>query len=169
MIIKRLRILSCIILCCILLSSCERDDICAESTPVTPLLVIDFFDIENTTELKTPVNLTIREMNGDTLEGSPFNSATISIPLRTDIDETNLLFILNTGDESAETPENEDGFTISYVRVEEYISKACGFRVTYEAIDPNRTAETNGFWMQDIQVINTTVEDETSAHIQIFH
>ena len=38
----------------IALSSCERDDICAEATPVTPLLIIDFFDIENTTEAKRP-------------------------------------------------------------------------------------------------------------------
>ena len=166
---KRLLILSSIFLTCILFFSCQRDDICAESTPVTPLLVIDFFDIENPTELKTPVNLTISEVDGDTLEGSPFNSSTISIPLRTNADQTNLLFTVNTGDESVETPENTDGFSISYVRIEEYISKACGFRITYEAIDPNRTAETNGFWMQDIQVINTTVEDETSAHIQIFH
>lgn len=153
----------------IFFSSCERDDICAESTPVTPLLVIDFFDIENPTEPKTPVNLTIREVDGDTLEGSPFNSSTISIPLRTNADQTNFLFILNTGSEELETPENTDGFSVNYVRIEEYISKACGFRITYDALDPNRTAETNGFWIQDIQVTNTTVDDETSTHIQIFH
>jgi len=152
---------------CTLLSSCERDDICAESTPVTPLLVIDFFDIENPTEPKIPMNLLVVE-NGDT-EGLLFNTASISIPLRTNTDQTDFLFIVNTGDEGIETPENIDGFSINYVRIEEYISKACGFRITYDAIDPNRTAETDGFWIQDIQVINTTVEDETSAHIQVFH
>ena len=27
--------------------SCERDDICPESTPTTPSLIIDVFDIDN--------------------------------------------------------------------------------------------------------------------------
>ena len=150
-----------------ILSSCERDDICAETTPVTPLLVIDFFDIENTTEPKVPTNLLVVE-NGETV-GLAFNAATISIPLRTNADQTNFLFVLNAGSEELENPENIDGMTFSYIRQEEYISKACGFRVIYDALDPTRTAETDGFWIQDIIVTNSTIEDETSAHISIFH
>jgi len=161
---KRLLIIGYIFWGCITLTSCERDDICAESTPVTPLLVIDFFDIENPTEPKTPTDLIVVESGG--ANQLAFNTATISIPLRTDTDQTNFLFAINAGNENSE---NIDGFSVSYVRTEEYISKACGFRVTYDAIDPNRTAGTDDFWIQDIQVINTSVEDETSAHIQIFH
>ncbi|WP_299684941.1 DUF6452 family protein [uncultured Dokdonia sp.] len=153
----------------LLISSCERDDICAEVTPVTPLLVIDFFDIENPTEPKTPVDLSIIEVNGDTLDGSPFNSATISIPLRTNVDVTDLLFVLNTGDESEETAENIDGVNLNYVRIEEYISKACGFRITYDALDATPSSQEDNFWIEEVRIINTTVEDETSAHIQIFH
>jgi hypothetical protein len=158
----------CLIACfSIALSSCERDDICAEATPVTPLLIIDFFDIENTTEAKAPTDLIVLE-NGGTV-GLEFNEASISIPLRTDVDQTDFLFVLNAGNESEETPENIDGLSISYVRSEEYISKACGFRIIYNAIDPTPSSQNDEFWIQEILVINTTVEDETSAHIQIFH
>jgi len=149
------------------LSSCERDDICAETTPVTPLLVIDFFDIENTTEPKAPTNLLVVE-NGETI-GLGFNETTISIPLRTNVDQTDFLFILNTGSENIDNPENIDELSFSYIRQEEYISKACGFRVTYDALDPNRAPGADGFWIQDIIIINSTIEDETSAHISIFH
>ncbi|GGG33728.1 hypothetical protein GCM10011344_38180 [Dokdonia pacifica] len=166
---KRLFIIGTVLWGCIMLSSCERDDICAEATPVTPLLIIDFFDIENPTEPKTPVDLTIREVNGDTLDGSPFNTSTVSIPLRTNQDQTDLLFVLNTGSEELETPENIDGLSINYVRIEEYISKACGFRITYDALDATPSSQDGEFWIQDVIIINTTVEDETSAHIQIFH
>lgn len=151
----------------IALSSCERDDICAEATPVTPLLVIDFFDIENTTEAKIPTDLIVVE-NGETV-GLGFNTSTISIPLRTDVDQTDFLFVLNAGNESEETPENIDGLIISYTRMEEYISKACGFRIIYNALNPTPNSQNDGAWIQDIILINTTVEDETSAHIQIFH
>ncbi|MEP0266122.1 DUF6452 family protein [Dokdonia sp.] len=151
----------------ILLSSCERDDICAETTPVTPLLVIDFFDIENTSEPKIPEGLVIVE-NGETV-GLAFDAATISIPLRTNVDQTDFLFVLNAGSEELENPENVDGISFNYIRIEEYISKACGFRVTYDALDPTRTPQDNGFWIDEIQVINPTIEDETSAHIRIFH
>ncbi len=165
---KRLPIIGTLLLFLgILLSSCERDDICAEATPVTPLLVIDFFDIENTTEPKIPTDLIVVE-NGETV-GLEFNEATISIPLRTNVDQTDFLFVLNANNESEETPENIDGLTITYVRTEEYISKACGFRVIYNALDATPSSQNDDFWIQEVLITNTTVEDETSAHIQIFH
>lgn len=151
----------------LLLSSCERDDICAETTPVTPLLVIEFFDIDNPIEPKIPTGLIVVE-NGETV-GLSFDAATISIPLRTNVDQTDFLFVLNAGSEELEDPENVDGLSFNYTRTEEYISKACGFRVTYNALDPTRIAQDDGFWIDDIQVINPTIEDETSAHIRILH
>ncbi|MFC4635672.1 DUF6452 family protein [Dokdonia ponticola] len=163
---KRFSIIGSLLFIGTLLSSCERDDICAEATPVTPLLVIDFFDIENTTEPKIPTDLIVVE-NGETV-GLSFNTSTISIPLRTNVDQTDFLFVLNANNESEENPENIDGLTITYVRTEEYISKACGFRVTYNALDATPSSQNDDFWIQEVLITNTTVEDETSAHIQIF-
>ncbi len=42
-----------------LLSDCERDDICSEFTPTTPRLLIEFYDIANQEELKFAPQLSV--------------------------------------------------------------------------------------------------------------
>ena len=37
--------------------NCEKDDICAETTPTTPRVVIEFYDAANPTVLKSVTNL----------------------------------------------------------------------------------------------------------------
>ena len=39
--------------------SCERDDICAESTATTPQLIIEFYDASNPDDLKSVPRLTV--------------------------------------------------------------------------------------------------------------
>lgn len=155
------------LLCCLWLSSCERDDICAESTPTTPLLVIDFFDQDNPSELKAPNNLLIIAQ-GST-EGLLLNSSSVSLPLRTDEDQTQYTFVLNFESEDPDNIENADSIFFNHVRQEEYISKACGFRITYQALQDEIIAGNDGSWVDNITIVNTTVEDETEAHIRIFH
>lgn len=156
-----------VLMSCLLLASCERDDICAESTPITPLLVIEFFDADNPSEQKVPNNLFIVE-EGESL-GLSFNTASITIPLRTDIDETRFNFVLNTGSEDADEPENVDAVTFRYVRQEEFVSKACGFRIIYQALQDEFIPLNDGAWIDNITINNATVEDETETHIRIFH
>ena len=151
-----------------ILLSCERDDICAESTPTTPLLIIRFYDFDNPSEFKIPPNLGIAE--SDQESGLLFNSDSIAIPLRTDIDQTSFRFVLNaTGEADMEDISNEDLVNITYERTEDYVSKACGFRITYDTLDTSRTPQPDGFWIQDLIIDNTTVDNETTAHIRIFH
>lgn len=150
-----------------LLASCERDDICAESTPTTPLLVIDFFDADNPSEPKIPTDLLIVEEGFD--QGLSFTSSSISIPLRTDVDQTRFNFVLNVNSEDPDTPQNVDLVVFNYVRQEEYISKACGFRVTYQAIQDEFLPGADTPWIDNITILNTTIEDETETHIRIFH
>lgn len=152
---------------CLLISSCERDDICAATTPRTPLLVIEFFDTENPSEEKVPEGLFIVEEGSNI--GLAFTTASISIPLRTDIDQTRFNFFLNFGDESEETPENVDQIIFNYLREEDFVSKACGFRVTYQAIQDDFNPLDDEAWIDNITILNATIEDETEAHIRIFH
>lgn len=156
-----------VLLCCLWLSSCERDDICAETTPTTPLLVIDFFDADNPTEPKAPNNLIIAEAG--TTTGLLVNTATVSIPLRTDEDQSSFVFVLNSGSEEIDNPQNIDDITFSYTRTEEYVSKACGFRVLYQALQEQLTSPEDDFWIEDIIIVNPTIEDEAQAHIRILH
>lgn len=150
-----------------LVSSCERDDICAESTPTTPLLVIDFFDADNPSEPKIPADLLIVEEGSD--QGLTFASASISLPLRTDVDQTRFNFVLNFASEDDDNPQNVDAVAFNYVRQEEYISKACGFRVTYQALQDQFLPLPDNAWIDNITILNTTIEDETETHIRIFH
>lgn len=151
----------------LILAGCERDDICAESTPITPLLVIEFFDADNPSEEKIPTDLFIAE------EGAPigltFNAATISIPLRTDTNQTRFDFIINAGSEDGDDPENIDRLIFNYLPQEEFVSKACGFRVIYQAIQDDFNPLDDGPWIDNVNILNATIEDDTEAHIRIFH
>ena len=155
-----------ILLSCALFSSCERDDICAATTPITPLLVIDFFDAENPSEPKVPNGLFIAEEGSNI--GLAFTSASISLPLRTDVDQTRYNFFLNFGEEG-DTPENVDQLVFNYLRQEEFVSKACGFRVTYQGLQDEFIPLADNAWIANITILDATIEDETEAHIRIFH
>lgn len=150
-----------------LLSSCERDDICAEGTATTPLLVIEFFDSDNPSEEKIPTDLFLVEEGSDV--GLSFNAATISIPLRTDADQTRYNFVLNFGSEDEDAPQNADLLVFNYLREEDFVSKACGFRVTYQAIQDEFFPLPDNAWIENVTILNSTVEDDTEAHIRIFH
>lgn len=153
-------------------TSCERDDICAESTPTTPLLVISFFDIDNRSEPKAPNNLAISAEGQANLE-TPLlttSSDNIAIPLRTGIDvtETVFTFTLNSDEDGLEVP-NTDLLTIAYTQEESFVSKACGFRVIYNDLTQQNNAQDDGAWIQDIELQTFTIIDETEAHLHIFH
>ncbi len=156
-----------------LLSSCERDDLCPQDIPITPQLFIEFFDNDNPTELLAPRNLVIVE-EGVVLEDGITNFIAVSgtnvlIPLRTNNDQTRYEFILNAVDPTDDNPQNTDTFIIDYERTEEFLSKACGFRVIFNNADAQDFGGDDGSWIQNIELINTSITDETEAHIRIFH
>ena len=149
-------------------TSCERDDICAESTPTTPLLVIDFYDIDNPTELKAPSGFTVIENGSDS--GRSFTATSLSIPLRTDLDNTEFLFTINSTNTPDDTnPPNTDIINFAYTRTEEYVSKACGYRVLFDNLEQLTSGQSDDLWIQNIEVINNQVSQNETAHIHIFH
>ena len=162
------KILGVLAVLTILLVSCERDDICAESTPTTPLLIIRFYDADNPTEFKAASDLVVAEVGAST--GLIFTGDSIAIPLRTDIDITTYRFTINANaDVDAEDPPNEDLINFNYTRTEEYVSKACGFRTLYGQLGNARDGQGDGSWIQELIIDNTTVNDAAEAHIRIFH
>lgn len=166
------RLLIILIICCssLIQSSCERDDLCAETTPVTPLLIIRFFDADNPTTLKAPNNLAIIALESSQ-PTEPFlttSSDSIAIPLRTNANLTSFSFTLNS-DENDTEQENIDVLSFSYTTEEEFVSEACGFRVIYEDLQNGNAPQDDGPWIQNIDIENTTVNDQIEAHISIFH
>ncbi|TVZ28143.1 hypothetical protein JM83_3250 [Gillisia sp. Hel_I_86] len=169
------RLILGMILLLILNLGCQRDDICSESTLITPLLKISFLDFDANTEgdtiAKPVTNLSVRA-EGDTVNYiNRVTTSEISIPLRTDVDATSYEFILNARDDDDTSEENIDIIDFTYTRNQEYINRACSFRVTYinlTATVQDETPTTNK-WIKRIKIEQPTVEDETTTHISIFH
>ncbi|MEL1247503.1 DUF6452 family protein [Flavobacterium helocola] len=148
--------------------NCEKDDICAEGTPVTPRLIIEFYDAANPTVLKNVTNLGVIEPTFT--EGIPFNGVSkIQVPLRTTADITTLNFTQN-GSDTNSTNDNIDAITFNYERINEYVSRACGYKTLFYLNDINPivlTADGNN-WIQNIEVIQPNIETENEVHVKIY-
>lgn len=158
--------------------NCEKDDICASGTPVTPRVIIEFYDAANPTVLKNVTNLRVEEFG--TNKGVVFNEALddenearyltsgnkIAIPLKTFVNISDFDFKFNYGDASV----NNDVIKFNYERVDEYISRACGFKTLFYLDDTNPivlTADGNN-WIQNIVVTQPNIETENEVHVKIY-
>ena len=169
--------------------SCERDDICPESTPTTPHLVIKFYNIDEQSEIKAISNLRIQAIVDEGLEeyqAAETIDSMITIPLRM-IDDDNdpdngitTKFVLHknyfyndndTPDDDTDDFEegNPDIIAITYFTEEVYVSRACGYKTIFQ--DVKVISETDeDLWIGLILFDNPlTVDNETDTHVQIFH
>ncbi len=163
--------------------SCEPDDICPESTPTTPSLIIDVYDVDNPENIKAVTNLLVSGVGNDNvLPGYAIATSTqIVLPLKTDADTTQYALIkgafVNDGGTPDDTSDdyidgNTDIITINYTREEVYVSRACGYKTIYKnvtlTIEPENNEEN---WIKSRQPLNDnqSVEDETETHFNIFH
>lgn len=144
---------------------CSKDDICAEDTPTTPLLIITFNDIANPTARKTVPGLVIRTTDVNQTVVVSTASDSIAIPLRTGANSTRYEFISNSG----ETNEISDAYTFQYTRDDVYVNRACAFKTTYKNLSATESDSGVTDWIFNLTINNETVENETSAHITFFH
>jgi len=154
--------------------SCQRDDICPDSTPVTPLLRISFFDLENPEVPKPPTNLRVKAADMDSIFLNRVNVSEISIPLKTDVDFTEYEFILNAQvitEEDSVSNSNTDKIRFTYARNEIYINRACSYKVNYINLkaSPQTLEEDTDRWIKNIVVEEENIENETNTHIFIYH
>jgi hypothetical protein len=147
--------------------NCEKDDICAETTPTTPKLVIEFYDATNPTTLKNVTNLGIVEPTFTT--GYAFNAVSlITIPLRTNQDATTLNFVLNGSDDDT-TNDLTDQITFNYSRIETYISRACGYKTTFILNDTDGLViPTLPNWISNYEIVQTNINNEDETHVKIY-
>ena len=148
--------------------NCEKDDICASGTPVTPRVIIEFYDAADPSVLKNVTNLGVIAPTFS--EGKAFNNVSkIEVPLRTTADVSTLNFIQN-GSDTNTTNDNVDEITFNYQRVDEYISRACGFKTLFYLNDTNPielTVDGNN-WIQSIEVLQPNIETENEVHVKIY-
>ena len=155
-----------------LLAACQKDDICPETAETTPLLIIRFYDFEDNSKLKNATGLNlIAEGQTDSLFTEAQTTDSIAIPLKTFQNYTHYQFIVHSDeDPDDEFPPNSDRLEFSYFPKEEYVSKACGFKTNFLDFHALKVAEPNDEnWIKNIVVEQTTIENETRAHLSVFH
>lgn len=134
--------------------SCEVDDICLE--PTTPQLIIRFYDVANPTVKKSVTNLNVWVSDKDSII---INKATdsIAIPLKTDSDITTYKF---------SSSNLVDEVSFSYQRNAVFVSRSCGYKFIFLDL---KSSSTTLNWIKQLIIINPTIENEKTAHINILH
>lgn len=148
---KKFSILLFILL--IAFSNCESDDICLDST--TPYLIIRFYDADDPDTIKSVSSLTVWANEKDSIYTSEALDS-ITIPLN--LNENSTIYKLQSDTEI-------DQLNITYDRTNVYISRSCGYKTIFENVAVSSTYN----WIKDFTLTSTTIENETNAHINIYH
>ncbi len=145
-----------LLICFFILFSCEPDDICLETYPDTPKLIIKFFDI-NSQESVLINNLSVEDTDRNLVL---FTGSTdsISIPLNYTKQQTSLNFIYKT---------NHDKVYVNYSTNEAFVSKGCGFRMEY-LLENIIVENDNENWISSLEILNKNVVEESNHHVKIF-
>tara|TARA_R110002073_G_scaffold8207_1_gene45573 strand:+ start:22780 stop:23256 length:477 start_codon:yes stop_codon:yes gene_type:complete len=144
-----------------LISSCEKDDFCID--PVTPNMVIRFYDATNTANTKAVSELYVWP---NALDSIYTNASLDSILVPLDVNSNQIIYNFSSGT-------NQDILTINYEVEEVFVSRSCGFKAIFNNITV--TSDPANDWILgvtttlDNTVTITTIDDETAAHVQIFH
>ena len=85
--------------------------------------------------------------------------------MKTGADSVRYRFIRNKG----ETNEVIDIYEFNYERSDVYVNRACGFKTTYQDLTARKEDDGIVNWILNLNILKTTVEDETEAHITILH
>lgn len=163
-----------------MLIGCERDDICAESTPTTPRLIVEFYDATSPDDLKSVTRLTaygegllIDPPEEEVAETIVFDSNVNRLELPLIVGEEGLVITTNYILEKDtnlrdEGNSNEDILEIRYTNEFDYVSRACGYKNIFNDLIINFTQD-GDTWISAIQVVETTVENENTVHVRILH
>ena len=139
------------------LVSCERDDICIDD--ITPHLIIRFYDATDTTLVKSVAQLSVKilEIEANYISNSATDS--IALPLISSADFTK--FVLTN-------ESNSDTITINYTPEAVFVGRSCGYKSIFNNLDLQVTDDGEN-WIQSFNIISQQIENETSAHVKIFH
>ena len=159
------------------ISSCEKDDICVEGD--TPLMVVGFYDVADTTFKSVP-NLRIRAIDIDSVLGlenavefgfsDRSNSPdSILLPLRANASFTQFELISGSADgDDGNEQGSIDTLQFNYNVAETFVSRACGFVANYNELDTLRTVYEDD-WIKGILILDSTITQSNTIHVQIFH
>ncbi|WP_299526947.1 DUF6452 family protein [uncultured Lutibacter sp.] len=136
--------------------SCEKDDICIETT--TPSLVIRFYNNDIQTDVKNVLLDSVWALDKNGIE--QYKSVSIdSIVIPLNLNENSTTYII-------ENNSSKDTIKFIYDRKDVFVSRSCGYKTIFE----NLQIDNNSInWIKNININNTIIENDTAAHISIFH
>jgi hypothetical protein len=129
---------------------------------------IEFYKFATASVSENVNNLGIIEPTFST--GFSFTAVSkIQVPLKTTADVTTLQFIQN-GSDTDTMNDNIDVITFNYQRVDEYVSRACGFKTLFYLNETNPVVLTadGDNWIQNIVVTQPNIENENEVHVKIY-
>ena len=135
-------------------SACEKDDFCLLDT--TPNLIVVFKDKDHIELKKSVSNLTIWTQGKDSIIVQQ-SLDSIAIPLDLNNDSTNYFFANSSA---------TDEFTLKYSRTKEFVSRSCGYKTLFSNLD---LVKPTNEWISTYEIQNTSVENENTTHITIYH
>lgn len=145
-------------------NACEKDDICLSS--VTPKLILRFYDAANPSTLKSVQNISVWVQGKDTLSNyKSANLDSIAIPLNTNASQT--VYNIKKNSVNGNIVNNSTNqLTITYTTEDVYVSRSCGFKTIFNTV----TITASNGWVQSFTPSTlTTINNETKAHVKIFH
>jgi hypothetical protein len=149
------KIIVILLLSIVIISACEKDDFCVQN-PVTPNLVLRFYDTNDRETLKPVASFYVWAEGKDTIF-KDVSTDSIYIPLNSLMTET--VYHLST-----ENTVNQ--FTVNYTPNEEYVSRSCGYKIIFNEV----TFTSDNTWITDFTPETlTTIDNQNEAHVQIFH
>ncbi len=152
-------------------SGCEKDDICSDTSPTTPRLVIEFYNVTDTDTLKNVTNLRIKAQGMS--DDITFNNVNkIQVPLNPGLDTATYEFIQNGADTDT-TNDNTDRITFNYSRSTFYVSRACGYKLNFQlnttngvVIEDNTPAD--GLWISNPTLVQSNLTNENEVHLKLY-
>ncbi len=158
-----------VLLSCLIVLGCTRDDICPEETATTPLLVITFKDFaDGVTPKEVPGLLVLDALDITNVVVPTQTTDSIAIPLKNFNNITPFLFVR---DSDAEEPDdvNPDQVFIAYTLRDVYLNRACGFSVNYDNLSTLTDDLDDDNWILSLLTLVDTIDNQNETHITILH
>ncbi|MCF2874985.1 MULTISPECIES: DUF6452 family protein [unclassified Tenacibaculum] len=145
------------------LLSCERDDFCVQN-PVTPNLVLRFYDKDDNSQTKIVERLSIIAQGKTDSLFTNQTTDSIAIPLNSLDTETVFTLKMNNIDNTIANNQIAT-LTVKYDKEDVYVSRSCGFRVIYKDVNLTHTG-----WIDNLSTsLITNIDNQAKAHVQVYH
>ncbi|THD66843.1 hypothetical protein E7Z59_11980 [Robertkochia marina] len=159
----------------VVITACEKDDICPPDSGTTAYLKVGFFDIQDREVPKAVPRLRIVGVGKDITVGTFADRSSqteVALPLK-NYDTASEFFLVqdSASDSTGAEIGNIDRLAVNYQTNERFISRGCGYAVTYtlNQVTQNPGGSDPSPWILALEVTESGVEPQDTLHVKIYH